>query len=255
MSKQIKKARKNIKLLEEADHLALANLPSEILKPEYSKVLTEQEHQLHHYLTQYADDYLPKSITKEYEFPPYFYYTTNSKKKGITHRRTRTDSAMFKRFLKNKSKLEMIKAQGLLKGEIAPIRHTIEFEGHKPIKAPKRKKIKAKMIDEYIDTGLPIHYMSEELEIPKSEYDLSGVQFISEPSTKQGKVFTIADLNLQPKGIEDLRAEILQLKRLEMMLSGAVDNAHVSQQIKEKEAELKSLEKSAKPKKSTKAKK
>ena len=118
MSEQIKRARENIKLLEVADNLALSNLPSDILKPEYAKVLTEQEKQLHHYLLQYNDEnYLPRGITKEYEFPEYFNYTSKSKKKGVIHRRARTDSNMFKRFMKNKAKLQMIKEQGLLKEE------------------------------------------------------------------------------------------------------------------------------------------
>ena len=253
MANQIKRARKNIKLLEIADHIAFANLPRTILKSEYAKVLKDQEKQLHHYLLQYNnEDYLPKAITKEYEFPRYFNYTTNSKTKGVQYRRTRTDSSMFKRFLKNKVKVELMKLQGI---PIETIKSVIAVEGNKPIKAPKKMPKKAKMFEDdltYIDTGLPIHYMAEELEIPNKEpINLTGIQLINEPKP-QGKTITIADLAKKPN-VEDLREEIMQLKRLEMMLSGAVDNSHVSQQIKEKEAELKALEKEIK--KATKPKK
>jgi hypothetical protein len=124
MLTQAQKARKNIKLLEEADALAIPKLDN----PKYKKILTEQEKQLHHYLAQYVDpNYLPKSIAKEYEFPKYFYYTTNSKKHGIMNKRTRTDSAMFKRLMKNKTKLDQAKAQGIFKITEEPIKINIEL--------------------------------------------------------------------------------------------------------------------------------
>ena len=110
MASHIKKARKNIKLLEDADKLAIRK----IREPKYKTILTEQKKQLHHYLMQYKDpDYLPKNITKEYEFPKYFYYTINSKKHGVVQKRTRTDSAMFKKFMNNDKKRAMAEAQGL----------------------------------------------------------------------------------------------------------------------------------------------
>jgi len=258
MSKQIKKARKNIKLLEEADHLALHNLPIDILKPEYAKVLTEQEQQLHHYLSQYADDYLPKSITKEYEFAPYFYYTTNSKKKGIVHRRTRTDSAMFKRFLTKKSKLAMIKDQGLLKGHITPIQNIIEFQGHKPPKKSKKIPKKAKMFEDdlsYIDTGAPIHYMSEELQTPTPEYNMKGTKIIRGLPEQEYKILTVADIPKREQTIDDLKHELMGLKLLIAMSDNNIDNKAVFKSIREKEAEIKAFEKKMQKKPKTRQKK
>jgi hypothetical protein len=122
------KARRNIKLLEEADHDAI----NKVGEAKFKKILTEQEKQLHHYLAQYTDpNYLPKGITKEYEFPKYFYYTVNSKKNGIVQKRTRTDSAMFKRFMKNKSKKEQAKAQGIFKITDEPIKININVPSTK----------------------------------------------------------------------------------------------------------------------------
>ena len=122
------KARRNIKLLEEADHDAI----NKVGEPRFKKILTEQEKQLHHYLAQYIDpNYLPKGITKEYEFPKYFYYTVNSKKHGVVQKRTRTDSAMFKRFMKNKSKKEQAKAQGIFKITDEPIKININVPSTK----------------------------------------------------------------------------------------------------------------------------
>jgi hypothetical protein len=110
----VSRARINIKLLEEADRLALAKLSKKELKKPYRRVLTEQEKQLHHYLSQYTDpNYLPKSITKEYESPKYFYYTINSKLHGRVQKRTRVDSAMFKRFMKSESKRKLAREQGI----------------------------------------------------------------------------------------------------------------------------------------------
>jgi curved DNA-binding protein CbpA len=125
---KIKRARQNIKLLEEADHVAI----SKVDEPKYKKILTEQERQLHHYLAQYLDpDYLPAGIAKEYEFPKYFYYTVNSKQHGIVQRRTRTDSAMFKRFMKNKAKKAMAKEQGIFRITEQPINIKIDMPGTK----------------------------------------------------------------------------------------------------------------------------
>jgi len=121
---KIKRARQNIKLLEEADHAAI----SKVDEPKYKKILTEQERQLHHYLAQYLDpNYLPAGIAKEYEFPKYFYYTVNSKQHGIVQRRTRTDSAMFKRFMKNKAKKAAAKEQGIFTITEQPIKINIDM--------------------------------------------------------------------------------------------------------------------------------
>jgi hypothetical protein len=136
---KIKRARQNIKLLEEADHAAI----SKVDEPKYKKILTEQERQLHHYLAQYLDpNYLPAGIAKEYEFPKYFYYTVNSKQHGIVQRRTRTDSAMFKRFMKNKAKKAAAKEQGIFTITEQPIKINIDM----PPTYPKKK---ASMGDEY----------------------------------------------------------------------------------------------------------
>lgn len=119
MASPIKKARKNIKLLEDADKLAIRK----IHEPKYKNILTEQKKQLHHYLMQYKDpDYLPKSITKEYEFPKYFYYNVNSKKHGVVRKRTRTDSAMFAKFMTNPEKKAMAEAQGLFSKPLKTMR-------------------------------------------------------------------------------------------------------------------------------------
>lgn len=108
----VQKARRNIKLLEYADKLAISKIKAP-QNQKYKNVLRKQEEQLHHYLKQYADpNYLPKAITKEYEFPKYFYYTVNSKK-GIAHKRTRTDSAMFAKFMTNPEKKQQAELQGL----------------------------------------------------------------------------------------------------------------------------------------------
>jgi len=121
---KIKRARQNIKLLEEADHDAI----NKVNEPRFKKILTAQERQLHHYLAQYLDpNYLPAGITKEYEFPKYFYYTVNSKKNGVVQRRTRTDSAMFKRFMKNKTRREEANAQGIFKITDKPIKIKIDM--------------------------------------------------------------------------------------------------------------------------------
>jgi len=136
---KIKRARQNIKLLEEADRAAI----SKVDEPKYKKILTEQERQLHHYLAQYLDpNYLPAGIAKEYEFPKYFYYTVNSKQHGIVQRRTRTDSAMFKRFMKNKAKKAAAKEQGIFTITEQPIKINIDM----PPTYPKKK---ASMGDEY----------------------------------------------------------------------------------------------------------
>lgn len=108
----VQKARRNIKLLEYADKLAISKIKAP-QNQKYKNVLRKQEEQLHHYLKQYADpNYLPKAITKEYEFPKYFYYTVNSKK-GIAHKRTRTDSAMFAKFMNSPEKKQQAELQGL----------------------------------------------------------------------------------------------------------------------------------------------
>lgn len=164
------KARRNIKLLEEADHDAI----NKVGEPRFKKILTEQEKQLHHYLAQYLDpNYLPKGITKEYEFPKYFYYTVNSKKNGIVQKRTRTDSAMFKRFMKNKSKKEQAKAQGIFKITDEPIKININVPSTKK-KKPKNP-IPSYEVEkpQYENTGdirlqiheiLPEHYTEELIE-------------------------------------------------------------------------------------------
>ena len=48
-----KRARKNINLLEKADEIALSHLSKKVLKPEYRKVLTNQDEQLKYYLSTY----------------------------------------------------------------------------------------------------------------------------------------------------------------------------------------------------------
>jgi hypothetical protein len=164
-----KKARRNIKLLEEADHDAI----NKVGEPRFKKILTEQEKQLHHYLAQYTDpNYLPKGITKEYEFPKYFYYTVNSKKHGVVQKRTRTDSAMFKRFMKNKSKKEQAKAQGIFKITDNPIKIKIDLPSSQ-LNTKTKKKINKIIgnvdmgdmgnIPNIIDIGNIKNYMNEDI--------------------------------------------------------------------------------------------
>jgi DnaJ-domain-containing protein 1 len=181
---KIKRARKNIKLLEDADHDAI----NKVGESRFKKILTEQEKQLHHYLAQYSDpDYLPAGITKEYEFPKYFYYTVNSKKHGVVQKRTRTDSAMFKRFMKNNSKKEQAKAQGIFKIIDEPIKIKIDMAPAYPKKKKSdyksllgninlgdfddKEPIKKKLFDfqdpKYEYTGQSKPYMRESIEDPK----------------------------------------------------------------------------------------
>jgi len=144
------KARQNIKLLEAADKLAI----SKIDDAQYKKVLNEQERQLHHYLMQYTNpDYLPKSIEKEYEFPKYFYYTVNGKH-GTVHKRTRTDSAMFARFMKSPAKKKQAEDQGLFKkATITPITNIITVTGTKP----KKVKYRTTSYPVEVDSSRPIN--------------------------------------------------------------------------------------------------
>lgn len=166
---KIKRARQNIKLLEEADHDAI----NKVGEPRFKKILTEQEKQLHHYLAQYLDpNYLPAGITKEYEFPKYFYYTVNSKNHGVIQKRTRTDSAMFKRFMKNKTKLAEAKAQGIFKITDEPIKMEIKLPSQQPKTKGKKKNnqiignVDMGDIEDsptIIDTGNIKNYMSEDI--------------------------------------------------------------------------------------------
>jgi len=163
-------ARQNIKLLEDADKLAI----SKIDNAQYKKILTEQERQLHHYLMQYTNpDYLPKSIEKEYEFPKYFYYTVNGKN-GIVHKRTRTDSAMFSRFMKSPAKKKQAEDQGLFKkATIIPITNIINVKGTNPKKAKPRQPATYPVEvdrDRPINTGAIRAQINEILEDP-SAYD------------------------------------------------------------------------------------
>jgi hypothetical protein len=131
----VQKARRNIKLLEDADKLAISKIKAP-KNQKYKNVLHKQEEQLHHYLKQYADpNYLPKSITKEYEFPKYFYYTVNSKK-GVVHKRTRTDSAMFAKFMNNAEKKKQAELQGLFNKPLS-----IKTKKPAPVQIGSQKKI------------------------------------------------------------------------------------------------------------------
>jgi hypothetical protein len=108
------RAMKNIKLLEMADNIAISNLSKKKLKPEYRKVLTNQEDQLKYYLDAYkTHQELPVRITTEYEYPIYFYYEVNSKKYGKIQKRTRLDSKLFKKFMQNNVKRELARSQGI----------------------------------------------------------------------------------------------------------------------------------------------
>ena len=120
-----KRARKHIKLLEKADQIALSNLSKKVLKPEYRKVLTNQDDQLKYYLSTYkTPEELPTRIVTEYEFPKFFHYTVNSKKNGLTPKRTRLDSNMFRKFMQNKAKRELAIAQGIPIGIVRPPKNT-----------------------------------------------------------------------------------------------------------------------------------
>jgi len=109
-----KRARHNIDLLEKADAIALSHLSKKVLKPEYRKVLTSQDNDLKYYLNTYKDaNALPMRIVNQYLYPKYFHYTVNSKKNGLTQKRTRLDGKMFAKFMQNNTKREMAKAQGI----------------------------------------------------------------------------------------------------------------------------------------------
>lgn len=121
-----KQALNNIALLEKADDIALTNLSNNILKPKYRKVLTAQDKDLKHYLDVYkTPDALPLKIANTFEFPNYFYYEGNSKTKGKINRRTRLDGKMFKKFMKNNTKREMAKAQGIKIDKIKRVKKQI----------------------------------------------------------------------------------------------------------------------------------
>lgn len=108
------KAIHNMTLLEKADDIALKTLSKKVLKPEYRKVLTSQDDDLKYYLNAYKDaNDLPMRIVNQYLYPKYFHYTVNSKKNGITPKRTRLDSKIFSKFMQNNAKREMAKAQGI----------------------------------------------------------------------------------------------------------------------------------------------
>jgi hypothetical protein len=209
---KIKKARTNIKLLEDADRLAI----SKIDDPKYKKILTEQERQLNHYLAQYKNpDYLPDRIATEYEFPRYFYYTVNSKKNGITQRRTRTDSLMFKKFMKNKTKRDMAHAQGVFKILDTPIKMNINMAPAYPKKPktdfksilgnvsfdsisnnrppPRRKKLDYQD-PQYEYTGKPTQYIKEDIG-SNLEYELD--KKIEEVNKKLEK--KLLELKQKPK--------------------------------------------------------
>jgi hypothetical protein len=114
MNKLKNRAKHNINLLEKADEIALSNLSKKVLKPEYRKVLTNQDDDLKYYLNTYKDaNNLPMRIVNQYLYPKYFYYTINSKKNGITPKRTRLDSKIFTKFMQNNTKREMAKSQGI----------------------------------------------------------------------------------------------------------------------------------------------
>jgi hypothetical protein len=177
---KIKKARTNIKLLEDADHLAI----SKIDDPKYKKILSEQERQLNHYLAQYKNpDYLPDRIATEYEFPRYFYYTVNSKKNGITPKRTRTDSLMFKKFMKNKTKRDMAYAQGVFKILDAPIKMNIDMAPAYP-KKPKTdfKSILGNVSFDSISDNRPPPPRRKKLDYQDPQYEYTGkpIQYIKE---------------------------------------------------------------------------
>jgi hypothetical protein len=132
----VKTARKNIKLLSAADKLAIKKIKNE----KYKNVLGKQEKQLNHYLSTYTDpDYLPQSITKEYEFPKYFYYTVNKRDGTVVQKRTRVDSKTFKNFMKNTEKQRQAKEQGLYNITNNPININIDM----PAPTPKFKKPKS----------------------------------------------------------------------------------------------------------------
>jgi hypothetical protein len=129
-------ARKNIKLLSSADKLAIKKIKNE----KYKTVLGKQEKQLNHYLSTYTDpDYLPQSITKEYEFPKYFYYTVNKRDGEVVQKRTRVDSKTFKNFMKNPEKRRQAKEQGLYNITDKPININFDI----PAPTPKFKKPKS----------------------------------------------------------------------------------------------------------------
>ena len=120
-----KRARKNINLLEKADEIALSHLSKKVLKPEYRKVLTNQDEQLKYYLSTYkTPDELPTRIATEYEYPKFFHYEINSKKKGKTPKRIRLDSKMFRKFMQNKAKRALAIQQGIPIGIIRPPKNT-----------------------------------------------------------------------------------------------------------------------------------
>jgi hypothetical protein len=149
----VQKARQNMKLLEDADKLAISKIKAP-KNQKYKNILHAQEEQLHHYLKQYADNYLPKGITKEYEFPKYFYYTVNGKN-GIVHKRTSTDSAMFAKFMNNPEKKAMAEAQGLFSKPIKTKRTS-----NLPVSPPVKKKPSLDIIPfdgEYLEESMPSH--------------------------------------------------------------------------------------------------
>ena len=132
----VKTARKNIKLLSSADKLAIKKIKNE----KYKTVLGKQERQLNHYLSTYTNpDYLPQSITKEYEFPKYFYYTVNKRDGTVVQKRARVDSKTFKNFMKNPEKRRQAKEQGLYNITDKPININFDI----PAPTPKFKKPKS----------------------------------------------------------------------------------------------------------------
>jgi hypothetical protein len=163
----VQKARRNIKLLEDADKLAISKIKAP-QNQKYKNVLSKQEAQLHHYLKQYTDpNYLPSAITKEYEFPKYFYYTVNGKN-GIAHKRTRTDSAMFAKFMNNPEKKQQAEAQGLFNKPMPIKNKKIKSES---VKIQRQKK--APISDDYDDE---IALLEEYIEDAEQEAKLAKVE-------------------------------------------------------------------------------
>lgn len=145
-----KEARKNIKLLEKADKLAITKIKNP-KNQKYKNVLKKQEDQLQYYLSTYTDpDYLPKAIAKEYEFPKYFHYTVNKRDGTIQNKRSRIDSKTFKKFMDNPEKRRQAKEQGLFKITKEPIIITHNEKSITP------KKQKEQNILGNVDFGEPI---------------------------------------------------------------------------------------------------
>jgi hypothetical protein len=234
----IKTARKNMKLIEEADAIARHDIfiNNTYDDGDYYNVLDAQERQLDHYLRHYKDDYLPKRLVDEYEFPKYFYYTTNSKKLGKVDRRANVHSATFQRLTKSEKGRQSAIDQDLGEYLIPPVLPEPKPE---PKKAPSAKQApKSKQTPK-----------SKQAPEKKSGVDLTGIKIIkskeSKESNKPANIITVADMPKKANDLKALKDEVIQLKRLAMMLSGSIDNDHLLEEIRIKEAEIERLEREA----------